>query len=222
MQNSCKFVTHVFIRSYLQKVELTEKPSQRDATKKTDLWILPPILIIHLKRFRFNEFGQIGSKNKRPLNYPIADFDLSSKMIRKGTEDPLYDLYGVSNHVGGLGGGHYTAYTLNRLNDHWYEFNDSHCRPISPETLERNSASAYLLFYNRTQRTESGHPSNRSPMVRRQSVSRPDLWPHMQVKDNSFRGFTRRSNRNLSVCIHSDDSKANTAATSSVEVSVEF
>ncbi len=28
-----------------------------DATKKTDLWILPPILIIHLKRFNFNEYG---------------------------------------------------------------------------------------------------------------------------------------------------------------------
>lgn len=37
----------------------------------------------------------------------------------------LYDLYGVSNHFGGLGGGHYTASVKNPINDSWYYMNDS-------------------------------------------------------------------------------------------------
>jgi ubiquitin C-terminal hydrolase len=31
---------------------------------------------------------------------------------------PIYDLYAISNHYGGLGGGHYTAYAKN--SSKWY------------------------------------------------------------------------------------------------------
>ncbi|KAE8216962.1 hypothetical protein CF319_g8833, partial [Tilletia indica] len=30
-------------------------------------------------------------------------------------EDPIYDLYAVDNHYGGLGDGHYTAYAQNPM-----------------------------------------------------------------------------------------------------------
>lgn len=32
---------------------------------------------------------------------------------------PVYDLYAVSHHSGGLGGGHYTATCKNFLNNKW-------------------------------------------------------------------------------------------------------
>ena len=35
-----------------------------------------------------------------------------------------YDLYAVSNHGGGLGGGHYWAYCKNN-DGNWYKFNDA-------------------------------------------------------------------------------------------------
>ncbi|KAN0061922.1 hypothetical protein ACQY0O_005917 [Thecaphora frezii] len=61
---------------------------------------------------------------------------------------PIYDLYGVDNHFGGLGGGHYTAYAKNPSDGKWYEFDDSSVRPVpDPETVK--SSSAYLLFYRR-------------------------------------------------------------------------
>lgn len=168
----------------------------RDASKKTDLWILPPILIVHLKRFRFNEYGRIGSKNNAAIDYPISKWDLSRYVMSKGSEKPMYDLYAVSNHVGSLGSGHYTAYGKNRFDDNWYEFNDSSCRRISERALRSNSSSSYLLFYNRSVdgdifNMQSFDLPVKAPLIRRQSVSRPDLWPHMQVQNSQFREFAR-------------------------------
>lgn len=179
----------------------------RDATKKTDLWILPAILIVHLKRFKVNEYGQRGSKRDVAIDYPIQKWDLSGVVKSRGSEYPLYDLYAVSNHVGGLSGGHYTAFSLNRFDDQWYEYNDSTSRRVKLDTLRRNQSSAYLLFYNRSEMEQLSSSSNGSGLdsnsnsrarllIRRQSVSRPDLWPHTQVQDRrDFRDFSRVSVR---------------------------
>lgn len=174
----------------------------RDGTKKIDLWILPPILIVHLKRFKYNEFGHVGSKNNANIRFPLEGWDLSKAVKSKGSVTPTYDLYAVSNHIGGLRSGHYTAYSMTRFEEQWVEFNDSTPRPISKQTVIQKSAAAYVLFYNRSQQDgalddistdENPAASARYPMVRRQSVTRPDLWPHTQVEDNMFREYTRRS-----------------------------
>jgi ubiquitin carboxyl-terminal hydrolase 8 len=210
ISDSCNSLTDC-LDLYLQQERLTgenqwycEKcKKHQDATKKTDLWILPPILIVHLKRFKVNAFGQRGSKRDVAIDYPIEKWDLSAAVKSQGSEYPLYDLYAVSNHVGGLSGGHYTAFSLNRFDENWYEYNDSTSRQVDPSTLVRNQSSAYLLFYNRSEEQRSSGSSrssldSRRPLIRRQSVSRPDLWPHTQVQDrNEFREFSRVSVRNL-------------------------
>jgi ubiquitin C-terminal hydrolase len=61
------------------------------------------------------------------------------------SENPVYELYAVSNHYGGLGGGHYTAFAKN--GESWYDFNDSSVRPIDSKDIQGNSA--YILFYRR-------------------------------------------------------------------------
>lgn len=42
----------------------------------------------------------------------------------------IYDLYGVVNHSGSLGGGHYTAQCFNRVENKWFNFNDSFVKPF--------------------------------------------------------------------------------------------
>jgi ubiquitin carboxyl-terminal hydrolase 8 len=167
----------------------------RDATKKIDLWILPPILIIHFKRFRVNEYGQVASKNNAAVEFPLQNWTVNSCSKNRESDAAIYDLYAVANHMGNLGSGHYTAYGLHRMDDQWYEFNDSSARRIEPSEIENNRPSAYVLFYNRVGESDSVHSSEGSnripPLVRRQSVSRPDLWPHAQVKDKHYRGFSR-------------------------------
>lgn len=59
--------------------------------------------------------------------------------------EPEYELYAISNHYGGLGGGHYTAYAKNR--DKWFEFNDSSVSSASESDLK--GSGAYMLFYRR-------------------------------------------------------------------------
>lgn len=81
----------------------------RQASKKLDLWRLPDILIIHLKRFSYTRF--LNNKLESFVDFPIEDFDLSNYILSESNKDrPRYKLYAISNHYGGLGGGHYTAY----------------------------------------------------------------------------------------------------------------
>ena len=192
------------LQLYLDREDLTgdnqwycEKCKKHvDATKKIDLWILPPILIIHLKRFIYDEFGRVGRKNSQALQHPLCQWDLTRFVRSRRGDTPQYDMYAVANHIGNTGGGHYTACALNRFDENWYEFNDSRYKRIDdPERqFGSSSSSPYLLFYNRSDfsSVESDHSLNgRVPLIRRQSVSRPELWPHAQVQEGRFRHFRR-------------------------------
>jgi len=154
-----------------------------DATKKIDLFMLPPILIIHLKRFKFSASGQ-KSKIDRSICYPMSDWNLSKAKKSEGGIYPLYDLYAVSHHRGNVGFGHYTAHAKNRFDGDWYHFNDSQCNRIDPSKEQLGSgSSAYCLFYNRVERVthcNGGGACEKKTVIRRQSITRPELWPHMQ------------------------------------------
>ncbi|KAG0263362.1 CSN-associated deubiquitinating enzyme Ubp12 [Mortierella polycephala] len=119
----------------------------QQATKKLDIWRLPDILVVHLKRFSHTRVWR--DKIDALVDFPIHGLDLSGKALKEEDRDGnVYDLFGVSNHMGGLGGGHYTAYARNEKMDQWYNFDDSHVSPVANvETIK--SSSAYLLFYRR-------------------------------------------------------------------------
>ncbi|XP_078448386.1 ubiquitin carboxyl-terminal hydrolase 9-like [Wolffia australiana] len=119
----------------------------RQATKKLDLWRLPEILVIHLKRFSYNRF----MKNKLDtfVNFPVTDLDLGLYVMNKSTSPKslAYELYAVINHYGGLGGGHYTAYAKLTKENRWYHFDDSHVSPVNGDSVR--TSAAYVLFYRR-------------------------------------------------------------------------
>ncbi|KAK9289719.1 hypothetical protein L1049_007878 [Liquidambar formosana] len=81
----------------------------QQASKKLDLWRLPEILVIHLKRFSYSRYFK--SKLETFVDFPIDDLDLSSHIGPKANQlSNRYMLYAVSNHYGVLGAGHYTAF----------------------------------------------------------------------------------------------------------------
>lgn len=83
------------------------------------------------------------------MDYPLRGLDMREYVISlKDEPNPVYyDLYGVSNHYGSLGGGHYTASCLNHIDNKWYYFNDSSVSRKDEDDVVSNAA--YLLFYRR-------------------------------------------------------------------------
>jgi hypothetical protein len=84
------------------------------------------------------------------IDFATSNLDLTSYV--RGPIDPeappVYDLFAVSEHIGGMGGGHYTAKCLNEVDQKWYSFNDS---TVSPTTASAAvSGSAYVLFHRRS------------------------------------------------------------------------
>ena len=119
----------------------------QEATKKFDLWDLPQVLIIHLKRFSYNRFWR--DKLDTMVDFPVEGLDMSPYLIKRANspQNQTYDLIAVANHYGGLGGGHYTAYGKNRETGSWHYFDDSNVSPASEENVV--SKGAYVLFYQR-------------------------------------------------------------------------
>lgn len=119
------------------------------ATKKLDLWSLPEVLIIHLKRFSYTKFTR--EKLDSIVDFPLRDLDFSGCLLRKkvSSDEPpsRYDLIAVSNHYGGLRDGHYTSYAKNKDNGQWYYFDDSKVTYAREDQIVTNAA--YVLFYHR-------------------------------------------------------------------------
>lgn len=92
--------------------------------KKFDVWAAPEILIIQLKRFQYIPGSYFIHREKINdlINFPIEGLDLSSYIRGPSSANgpPVYDLFAVSEHSGGLGGGHYTAVAKSPDTDKWY------------------------------------------------------------------------------------------------------
>lgn len=122
----------------------------RRATKQLEIWKSPDIFVIHLKRF--SNSRNLRDKIDILVNFPLKGLDLSQRVAgckygsSLANDSQIYDLYAVSNHFGGLGGGHYTAYVA--LEDgHFYHFDDSLVMKVHESQIV--TPAAYLLFYRR-------------------------------------------------------------------------
>ena len=72
---------------------------------------------------------------------------MSEYVLDPSCAGATYDLIAVSNHFGGMGGGHYTAYAKNGVDQRWYNFDDSSVSSADEDSV--CSKAAYVLFYQR-------------------------------------------------------------------------
>jgi len=167
-----------------------------DARKKIDLWKLPPVLILHLKRFEFDMRTLRTRKIDANLSAPGGVLDLSSYCSSKQREGACYDVVCVANHAGSYDSGHYSATC--RVGDAargaWHVFDDHRVSPlvrgkavVGPEAyvvfLERHSV--HKLFSGIC---DGATPAS-DPLV--QTLSEPELWPHWDNMRNSIAGDLR-------------------------------
>ena len=116
------------------------------ALKQIELFYLPKIMCICLTRFlkkgRFNDY----TKNNDFVEFPLEDLNMGKYICGPDKKYSKYDLFAVSQHYGGMGGGHYTAVCKN-IDGNWYEYDDSSCNITSSSNVCTNAA--YVLFYRR-------------------------------------------------------------------------
>ncbi|KAJ3008777.1 UNVERIFIED_CONTAM: CSN-associated deubiquitinating enzyme Ubp12 [Siphonaria sp. JEL0065] len=168
--------------------------------KKLDVWSVPDVLVLHLKRFSQTGRGfRSMSSNKIDalVDFPVSGLDLAEFVIGKewmkqqeakaasdameegapNSEDELllYDLFGVSNHFGGMGGGHYTAYAKNAIDETWYNFDDSHVSKLSSSESVVTPA-AYMLFYQR-RKTKNTHKLQEMVELRKNAAPEKPAQP---------------------------------------------
>ena len=113
-------------------------------TKKFSIFYVPKLLIICLKRFAKNSYGY--GKDDTLINFPTENLDMGKYICGPDKEYSKYDLFAVSQHYGGTGGGHYTAVCKN-IDGNWYGYNDSSVSHASASSAI--SRAAYVLFYRR-------------------------------------------------------------------------
>ncbi|KAI9362954.1 hypothetical protein DFJ73DRAFT_811732, partial [Zopfochytrium polystomum] len=123
--------------------------SRQKASKCLRIHRCPEILVLHLKRFLFTAYSR--DKIETNVQYPIRNLSLEPIMSGTPGRDHLtyYDLFGVSNHMGGMGGGHYIAHCKNSDDGQWYQRNDSRVSSCSELALTQMGSSAYVLFFQK-------------------------------------------------------------------------
>ena len=109
---------------------------------------LPDILVVHLKRFRST--GYFNHKIRRYVECPET-LDLTQFTVGAATPS-VYELDGVVNHHGDMGGGHYTSYAKKR-GVGWVLFNDE--RIAKAHVKEVVDSEVYVCVYRRKQKEES-------------------------------------------------------------------
>lgn len=144
----------------------------REATKQITFTRLPQYLVIHLKRFRNDDYGRVARKLHTVIDFPLRGLDMSpytlpppdaaeQQRIAQSASPPemapdpamtppyTYDAYAVLQHIGSdLTHGHYTTAVRDRMKKVWRKYNDTIVRDIEPAGLQNKEA--YILFYERT------------------------------------------------------------------------
>ncbi|KAK7019542.1 cysteine proteinase [Favolaschia claudopus] len=157
--------------SHPQNVQLTQ-PSRPgivvDASQQVLIEALPPILILHVKRFCYDtEVGGVVKVGKQVAFGPELDV-MSDVMVPAARKQPAkYKLFGVIYHHGlSASGGHYTLDILHptrfpgtstgseREREGWIRIDDELVSDVRPMDVfggasDGDTRCAYLLFYRR-------------------------------------------------------------------------
>ncbi|KAG2219738.1 hypothetical protein INT45_007777 [Circinella minor] len=142
---------------------MSPKGVRVEATKQVYLDTLPPVLILHMKRFVFDNVGGV-QKLQKPVQYG-AELTINQEWItpvHRSSKPVTYKLFGIVYHHGvSAGGGHYTC-EIRRQNGMWLHINDTNITPVSERDVlmaEENTRTsetihadqtAYILFYMRS------------------------------------------------------------------------
>ena len=108
--------------------------------KKIELFYLPKIFIICLKRFINMR------KNDKLIDFKLDNINLKDFVCGPERNNNIYDCFAISQHYGSIYSGHYTSVCKN-IDGKWYKYDDTQCNQISYNDIV-NSA-AFVIFFRR-------------------------------------------------------------------------
>ncbi|ORM41792.1 Ubiquitin carboxyl-terminal hydrolase 3 [Babesia sp. Xinjiang] len=131
-----------------------------NATRRTVFDQLPPIFVVHLKRFTYLDSRETCEINKYFDNFCRVQYlvisDRSIELKSKAQDSAVaYDLFAVVSHVGTSPNyGHYVATT--EVDGHWYRCDDDTATMVCNVSAELGdeytygNPDSYILFYRMT------------------------------------------------------------------------
>lgn len=166
--------------------------SKRTASKGLRLATAPSILVCHLKRFAFDDYGNLVRLHKRvkfPLRLEIGDY--MSKVNK--SKPPPYELVGVLVHQGvNCDSGHYLAYT--KCNGQWFKCNDSEVTKVDLKTVMKQQA--YILMYQvEEMRRDQGLRRRARPAG--STASSSDFQPRARSQSARTRHYQQQSKSSI-------------------------
>ncbi|XP_029943772.1 uncharacterized protein LOC115385837 isoform X3 [Salarias fasciatus] len=132
-------------------VYCTECSQKTEGSSGYEMVDSPQIMTLLLKRFYFDFNTKSDMKSNCCVEVP---FKIQAM-------DQSYTLYGMVNHMGSLGGGHYTATVWSREDNTWYHCDDGQVTEVEQQEFGSNetyrSRSAYLLMYRASEADRGVH-----------------------------------------------------------------
>uniref|UniRef100_A0A1A8G067 Ubiquitin carboxyl-terminal hydrolase n=1 Tax=Nothobranchius korthausae TaxID=1143690 RepID=A0A1A8G067_9TELE len=135
----------------------TSKTKQEiEISRRVTLEELPPVLVLHLKRFVFEKTGGCQKLTKN-IDYPV-DLEVSKDLLSSGVRSKvlkgqrIYRLFAVVYHHGNSAtGGHYTTDVFHIGLNGWLRIDDQTVKVINQYQVVKQTAerTAYLLYYRR-------------------------------------------------------------------------
>ncbi len=180
-----------------------DSPRGKDvpASKQVFIESLPPVLILHLKRFQFDGEGRGTVKIWKKVGYPLEleiprevfSRQKRNSVIAEGAGLPKYRLAAVVYHHGKqASGGHYTVDVLRQDEREWIRLDDTVIQRIRSEEVaeggaeEDSSKATDDGKRDTTGISSGGGPSNRfAPMGDGEVGENEDGWKQVSGAANS-------------------------------------
>lgn len=121
----------------------TSRGQRTTATKQVFIETLPPVLILHLKRFQYDSTTKRAEKIWKKVGYPL-ELEIPKEVFPMGARNkfaahgglPRYRLTGVIYHHGkNANGGHYTVDIRRQDGREWVRLDDTLIRRIRSEDV---------------------------------------------------------------------------------------
>ncbi|XP_033898813.3 ubiquitin carboxyl-terminal hydrolase 10 isoform X2 [Acipenser ruthenus] len=134
----------------------TKSKQEVEISRRVTLEELPPVLVLHLKRFVYEKTGGCQKLIKN-VEYPV-DLEISKDLFSPGVRSKIfkgqrsYRLFAVVYHHGNSAtGGHYTTDVFHIGLNGWLRIDDQAVKVINQYQVVKQTAerTAYLLYYRR-------------------------------------------------------------------------